>query len=67
MPVLVGAGVGRFLLRELAKNLALPYLDFSDLLPCALPASELAIADCAPALAVAALLINPKNAIEIAA
>jgi probable H4MPT-linked C1 transfer pathway protein len=65
---LIGAGVGRFLVQELARRLGRPYLDFADLLPATLQAApheaqglpcaeawRAALADCAPAVAVACL------------
>lgn len=67
---LIGAGVGRFLVQELARRLAHPYLDFADLLPSqpgvqgstctntpspAGPAPHRVADDCAPAVAVAYL------------
>ncbi len=52
---LIGAGVGRFLVQELAQRLGHTYLDFADLHPNASPTSEFHLADCAPALAVACL------------
>jgi len=51
----VGAGVGRFLVQEIAADLKLPYQDFSDFFPASLTVSEMTIADCAPAVAVAEL------------
>ncbi len=51
----IGAGIGRFLVQELAKRLGLTYLDFTDLHPMDSPPSEFNLADCAPALAVACL------------
>ena len=51
----IGAGVGRFLVPELARRLGHPYLDFADLFPMhSLPAG-FHLADCAPAVAVACL------------
>ena len=51
---LVGAGVGRFLAKELAARLQLAYVDFNDLF--AMPAgNQFQAADCAPAVAVASL------------
>lgn len=52
---LVGAGIGRFLVQEIATNLNLPYVDFSTLFN---ENENLAFrpADCAPAVAVANLL-----------
>ncbi len=55
-PPLIGAGVGRFLVKELAQRLDRPYVDFTDLLPSALIQTGLNAADCAPAVAVACLL-----------
>lgn len=54
---LIGAGVGRFLVTEIAENLNLPYVDFSTLCQ---TNENLAFnpADCAPAVAVARLLTN---------
>lgn len=51
---LIGAGIGRFLLREIAVELQMPYLEFADLLPSSCCA-ELSSSDCAPAVAVAYL------------
>jgi probable H4MPT-linked C1 transfer pathway protein len=51
----IGAGVGRFLVQELAKRLGHTYLDFSGLHPMPSPCTEFHLADCAPALAVACL------------
>ena len=52
---LVGAGIGRFLVKQIAQNLDHPYLDFSDLFLRTGNESGLAVADCAPAVAVACL------------
>lgn len=52
---LIGAGVGRFLIKQIALDLKLPYIDFSELLPSINHASLLSPADCAPAIAVAYL------------
>lgn len=49
----VGAGVGRFLVQELARRLDRDYQDFGALFPS--PTPGLNSADCAPAVAVAAL------------
>jgi probable H4MPT-linked C1 transfer pathway protein len=51
---LVGAGVGRFLVRKLAQHYTRSYLDFSDLLESS-QANEEWISSCAPAVAVAYL------------
>lgn len=52
---LIGAGVGRFLVRQVALNLSRPYLDFSDLFPVVEIQSDMTVADCAPAAAIAYL------------
>ncbi|MDP1772492.1 MAG: hydantoinase/oxoprolinase family protein [Methylobacter sp.] len=52
---LIGAGVGRFLVKRVALNLDRPYLDFSDLLPVVAIGSDMTAADCAPAAAIAYL------------
>lgn len=49
----VGAGVGRFLVRQIALNLGYPYVDFSDLFQVSAVRRGLSVADCAPAAAVA--------------
>jgi probable H4MPT-linked C1 transfer pathway protein len=51
----IGAGVGRFLVRQLAKNLGHAYFDFSELFTNVSNKSERTAADCAPAVAVASL------------
>jgi probable H4MPT-linked C1 transfer pathway protein len=52
---LIGAGVGRFLIREIAKDLGLAYFDFTQLFKQAHSISAVDAADCAPAVAVAYL------------
>ncbi len=52
---LVGAGVGRFLLPEVARRLEMPYRDFSEFVPGA-GTTAFDPADCAPAAALALLL-----------
>lgn len=52
---LVGAGVGRFLVKELAGELNLDYVDFSRLFKQAASVGSVNAADCAPAVAVAYL------------
>ena len=55
---LVGAGIGRFLVKDIAEQMSAPYCDFSDLcLQSDLPLA-LTPADCAPAVAVAYLLMQ---------
>ena len=54
---LVGAGIGRFVLRDLAARLGRPYLDFADLMRGPVEAREWA-ACCAPAAAVALLALD---------
>lgn len=51
----IGAGIGRFLVQEIALNLGVAYVDFSSLLPPVAAGSGLHAADCAPAVAVALL------------
>lgn len=53
-PPVVGAGVGRFLARDLARALGRRYLDFGELVPADSTLRE-RVADCAPAVAVALL------------
>lgn len=52
---LIGAGVGRFLVKGLAESAGYPYLDFSGLLPESANQTGITTADCAPAVAVACL------------
>ncbi|MFZ2725966.1 MAG: hydantoinase/oxoprolinase family protein [Methylococcaceae bacterium] len=52
---LIGAGVGRFLVKQLAQHLQRPYIDFSDLFEQNPIACSLQTADCAPAVAMAYL------------
>lgn len=51
---LIGAGVGRFLVRKLAERLERPYIDFSRFIDF-VPATEHWLASCAPAIACAGL------------
>lgn len=55
-PILVGAGVGRFLVKTVAQRLELPYQDFGNYLLEDCPKSQFSAADCAPAVALAYLL-----------
>ena len=52
---MIGAGVGRFLVKQLAQLSGYSYLDFSDLFPEPAKQTGLTAADCAPAVAVACL------------
>jgi (4-(4-[2-(gamma-L-glutamylamino)ethyl]phenoxymethyl)furan-2-yl)methanamine synthase len=54
-PVVVGAGVGRFLVQQIAADLGYDYQDVADFLPHTLTDSAISVADCAPAAAVAYL------------
>jgi len=54
-PLLIAAGIGRFLIQEIAVNLELEYRDFDSLFKPAVDKTEMQIADCAPAVAVAYL------------
>ncbi|QXX75376.1 hydantoinase/oxoprolinase family protein [Methylovirgula sp. HY1] len=51
---LIGAGVGRFVLKQLAERLGCAYVDFGDLIDAA-PEVRSKVGDCAPASAVALL------------
>jgi uncharacterized hydantoinase/oxoprolinase family protein len=53
---LIGAGVGRFLVQEMAANLNCHYVDFSTLFTTSHNALAFSPADCAPAVAVAYLI-----------
>lgn len=53
--LLVGAGVGRFLLKEIANEQGWRYQDYADLFPPRSIAFGMDVADCAPAVAVACL------------
>lgn len=50
---IIGAGIGRFLVRQIAQELAHPYLDFADLFVSQCQQTAMNVADCAPAAAVA--------------
>ncbi|MFW5444076.1 MAG: hydantoinase/oxoprolinase family protein [Methylococcaceae bacterium] len=56
--VIVGAGVGRFLVKQIADDLGYPYLDFSGFFSHQLKHPAIEIADCAPAVSVAMLLVS---------
>lgn len=59
-PQLIGAGSGRFLVRELARRAQMDYRDFSSFFPsahCGEGLLPFAIDDCAPAAAVASLAL----------
>jgi len=58
---LIGAGVGRFLVEQVALNLERPYLDFSNLFPVVAIQSGMTTADCAPAAAVAYLAAKTNS------
>lgn len=53
---LIGAGIGRFLVKEIADELGLPYHDFDGIFKQHIPLTGIDVADCAPAVAVAYLL-----------
>ena len=57
---LVGAGIGRFLLENIAGQLKLEYRDFNELVPQAGKLSGVDSADCAPAVAVAGLALQQQ-------
>lgn len=58
---LIGAGIGRFLAREIANRLGLEYIDFDALFTVPVQQSSMQIADCAPAVAVAYLAIEDAS------
>jgi (4-(4-[2-(gamma-L-glutamylamino)ethyl]phenoxymethyl)furan-2-yl)methanamine synthase len=58
---IVGAGVGRFLVRVLTERMQRAYVDFGDLFPPAPVAGDFALADCAPAAAVAGLALRASG------
>jgi probable H4MPT-linked C1 transfer pathway protein len=58
---LIGAGVGRFLVRQLADSLECAYIDFSDLFQDIQNGSAFSPADCAPAAAIACLVPFEAN------
>lgn len=55
---LIGAGVGRFLVKALAARSHRPYVDFGDLFHTSDHSGEFQIADCGPAAAVACLALR---------
>ncbi|KAF3981766.1 MAG: H4MPT-linked C1 transfer pathway protein [Methylococcales symbiont of Hymedesmia sp. n. MRB-2018] len=56
----IGAGVGRFLVKQIASEWGYPYRDFSDLIASKCNATEMTVADCAPAASVALLAMSIK-------
>ena len=58
---LIGAGVGRFLVRQIAQTLGVTYIDFTELFQQVASPIGLTIADCAPAVAVAWLSRDAMN------
>lgn len=59
---IIGAGIGRFLAREMAVEKGWVYLDFNDLIPGRKISANIDAADCAPAVAVASLLVKSELA-----
>jgi len=57
---LIGAGIGRFLVQDIAQRLGLEYIDFESLFAAPVEGTGMNIADCAPAVAVAYLAIEAK-------
>jgi probable H4MPT-linked C1 transfer pathway protein len=55
LPCMAGAGIGRFLAKQIATDLGCVYQDFDDFFPSHLENSVMSMADCAPAVAVACL------------
>lgn len=54
----IGAGIGRFLVKQMATDLGYPYYDFADLLDSSFENAEMDTADCAPAASVAYLAMS---------
>lgn len=54
-PCFIGAGIGRFLVKQIAIDLGCRYYEFDDFFPNPLVNSAMTMADCAPAVAVACL------------
>jgi (4-(4-[2-(gamma-L-glutamylamino)ethyl]phenoxymethyl)furan-2-yl)methanamine synthase len=52
-PCIIGAGIGRFLIKQIAIDLGCRYYEFDDFFTQSLANSTMTIADCAPAVAVA--------------
>ncbi|CAG7856323.1 (4-(4-[2-(gamma-L-glutamylamino)ethyl]phenoxymethyl)furan-2-yl)methanamine synthase [biofilm metagenome] len=52
---IVGAGIGRFLVNDIARHSGMAYIDYSDLCSGVLGLPEFDASDCAPAVAVACL------------
>ena len=55
---IVGAGVGRFLVKQIAVELGLPYMGFTQLITQTASLDTMDAADCAPAVAVAYLAVG---------
>lgn len=61
---IVGAGVGRFLIKDLAQQLGREYIDFDELFDLSALNSDFGISDCAPAAAVAFLALKNTALID---
>jgi len=57
----IGAGVGRFLVKQIADEVGYPYVDFSELIPQSTNNTDIETADCAPAVSVAMLYAQKFN------
>jgi len=55
---LVGAGIGRFLVKEIAQDMGHSYIDFDNLIETKMQPNTLHSSDCAPAVAVAKLALQ---------
>ncbi len=60
-PCLIGAGIGRFLVKDIALETGFQYLDFNELIPQAESQTDIDSADCAPAVAVAGLALSRRG------
>ncbi len=53
---IIGAGIGRFLVKDLAQQLGRKYIDFEELIDVSSSSNGINVSDCAPAASVACLL-----------
>lgn len=61
---LIGAGIGSYLVRKIAANLGLPYINYSGLFVIRAAKSAYSVNDCAPAVAVACLAVQCLNNLD---
>ena len=63
---MVGAGVGRFLIKDLAQQLGREYIDFEEFFEIGSLNSEFGVSDCAPAASVACLALTSSSFMDSA-